>query len=79
MHAQTDRVAAPRKIKWAALVATVLPTAPFATLWTRSGLTRRFDHEDQTAVALDDDQDDAPTLPIFPERLGHRDSPQGPG
>ena len=67
MDSQTHSVTAPGRIERAPVVPTVLPTQ-FATLRARNSLTRRFDNQDQTAVALDDYQDDAPLLRLSGRR-----------
>src|SRR5579871_2868395 len=59
-------------------VATVLTPTQFTTLRARDNGTRGFDYEHETAVALDDDQDDAPPLRLCPNRRDHRDSPRRP-
>ena len=78
VDSQTHGVTAPGQIERAPVVATVLPPTQFATLRARNSLTRRFDNQDQTAVALDDDQDDAPLVRLSAKRHGHRHLPRWP-
>jgi hypothetical protein len=75
MYPQMNHLPAPREIKRMAFVATVRTRAELAALGTRNRQPSGFDDTDQAAVALDHDQDDAPTLRCCPTRLGHRDSP----
>jgi hypothetical protein len=70
-----NRLAAPRQIERATLVTAVLPSAELTALRARNQRACWFDNQDQTPVALDDDQDDAPAFQYFPQQLGHRCSP----
>jgi hypothetical protein len=69
---------APRQVEWVALVATVLSSTQLTAFRTRDGHPRGFDNEDQAAITLDDNQDDAPAFGLCPKRHGHRDSPRQP-
>src|SRR5712691_2213372 len=74
VDAQLDHLAAPRLIERATLVASVQPSAQLTALGTRNAHARWFGNKNQTSVALDDDQDDAPAVRHCPKRLGHRRS-----
>jgi hypothetical protein len=58
-----------------ALVATMLPSTQLTALRTRDGQARGLDNEHQISVVLDDDQDDAPTLRLFPSELAIETQP----
>ena len=61
-----------KEIEWATMIATVLAAARLATFRARDDRSCRLDHEDQTPVALDDNQHDAPAVYLCPKRLCHR-------
>jgi len=61
---QTYGVAAPGQVKWASKVTAVLPATQLAALRARHGFAGRFGNKDQAAIALDNDQDDAPVLTL---------------
>ena len=62
MHAHADDLAAPRQIERMPLIPAVLPPTQLAALRTRHSSSSGLDDKDQTAIALNDDQDDAPAL-----------------
>ena len=64
-------MATPGKIERASLKPTVLPSTQLATLGARNGHACGFSNEDQTSIALDNDQDDAPVLTLPTVRHDH--------
>src|SRR5262249_47703464 len=72
VDSQTYGVAAPGQVEWASKVPAVLAQTQLATLRARHRFARRFGNEDQTAIALDNDQDDAPVLTLPALRHDHR-------
>jgi hypothetical protein len=69
------RRAAPRQVQWVPIVPTVLPSAQLTTLRARNSDARGLDHQHQTAITLDNDQNDAPALRLCSNRRCHRGSP----
>jgi len=70
--------ATPRQVERTTLIPTMLPMTWRPAGWARHGCARRFDVKDKTAVAFDDDQDDAPLFRLCSKRRGHRGSPRCP-
>jgi hypothetical protein len=73
---QAHSVATPGKIERASLKPTVLPSTQLATLGARNGPARGFGNEDQTSIALDNDQHDAPVLTLPTLWHDHRHQPR---
>jgi len=68
--------AAPGEVEWTTLIPTVRPMTQRPAGWARHSCARRLGVKDKAAVALDDDQDDAPPFRLCPTCRVHRDSPR---
>jgi hypothetical protein len=68
VDSQTYGVAAPGQVERVSKVPAVLAPTQLATRRARHRFARRFGNEDQTAIALDNDQDDAPVLTLPAQR-----------
>src|SRR5216683_1622453 len=68
--------AAPGEVERTTLIPTVRPMTQRPAGWARHSCARRLGVKDKTAVAFDDDQDDAPPFRLCPTCRVHRDSPR---
>jgi hypothetical protein len=76
LHVHPNDGAAPGQVQRTTLIPTVLPMTQSPAGWARHECARRLGVKDKTAVAFDDDEDDAPPFRLAPKRRVHRDSPR---